>query len=338
MRFSNVSIAAVAHVDAPIRVTSDELEAPLAATYARLGMPARLIEPLTGVRARRWWNPGMQPSDGAALAGEKLFSDSGLDRARVGVLVNTSVCRDWVEPSTACFVHHKLALSEDCINFDVANACLGFLDGMQIVANLIERGEVDYGLVVDAESSRHVVEQTVARLSQPSCDAAMVKEQLATLTVGSGAAAMLLARSDLAPGGHRFLGAVSTAATQYNQLCRGQLDFGLTDTKSLLQHGVAIAQRTWERAQKTFGWTADSVDHFAMHQVSELHTQTLSSTLGFPLDKAFLVYPELGNVGPASVPMVLSKASCAERYAPGDRVILAGIGSGLNCTAAAVLW
>ena len=71
------------------------------------------------------------------------------------------MCRDWVEPSTACFVHHKLGLSEDCLNFDVANACLGFLDGMQIVANLVERGEVDYGLVVDAESSRHVVEQTV---------------------------------------------------------------------------------------------------------------------------------------------------------------------------------
>lgn len=338
MRFSNVSIAAVTHVDAPIRITSDELEAPLASTYARLGMPTRLLEPLTGVRARRWWPPSTQPSDGAALAGNKLLDESGIDRGRVGILVNTSVCRDWVEPSTACFVHHKLGLSEDCLNFDVANACLGFLDGMQIVANLVERGEVDYGLVVDAESSRHVVEQTLERLRQPSCDGVMMKEQLATLTVGSGAAAMLLARSDLAPQGHRFLGAVSTAATQHNQLCRGQLEFGITDTKSLLQYGVAVAQRTWQRAQEAFGWTINSVDHFAMHQVSELHTQTLASTIGFPLDKAFLVYPELGNVGPASIPIVLSKASLAERYAPGDRIVLAGIGSGLNCTAAAVVW
>ena len=338
MRFDKVCIVGVAHVDAPCRVSSDELEAPLAASYARLGMPPRLLEPLTGVRARRFWNPGTQPSDGAALAGQKLIDELGLDPARIGVLVNTSVCRDYVEPSVACFVHHKLGLSENCINFDVANACLGFLDGMQIVANLIERGEVEYGLVVDAESSRHVVEATVERLRQPSCDAIMMKEQLATLTVGSGAAAMLLGSTALVPNGHRFLGAVSIAATQHNQLCRGQLDIGLTDTKSLLQHGVGVAQRTWQRAQAAFGWTADTVDHFALHQVSELHTQTLAESLAFDLDKAFLIYPELGNVGPASLPIVLSKAAEAERMVSNDRVILAGIGSGLNCTAAAVLW
>ncbi len=338
MRFEQTSIVGVAHVDAPHRIATDELEAPLATTYARLGMPQRLIEPLTGVRARRWWDRDTKPSDGAALAGRKVLDESGVDPRRIGVLVNTSVCRDWVEPSTACFVHHKLGLSEDCINFDVANACLGFLDGMQLVANLIERGEVEYGLVVDCESSRDVVEATVERLSRSSCDEGMLKAQLATLTVGSGAAAMLLGRTSLAPSGHRFLGAVSLAATQHNQLCRGQLEVGLTDTKNLLAHGVGVAQRTWQRAQQAFGWTADNVECFALHQVSALHTETLASTLGFSLDKAFLIYPELGNVGPASLPIVLSKAAEAERLSPNDRVVLAGIGSGLNCTAAAVLW
>ena len=80
------------------------------------------------------------------------------------------------------------------------------------------------------------------------------------------------------------------------------------------------------------------VDLFALHQVSELHTQELARILGVSLNKAHLIYPELGNVGPASVPMVLSKAQEAEKLSSGDRVILAGIGSGLNCTAAAVAW
>ena len=338
MRFENVSIVSVAHVDAPHRVTSAEIEADLAPTLDRLGMPRNVLESLTGVRARRFWDRGMLPSQAATLAAEKAIAKCNLDRAKIGILINTSVCRDYVEPSVACFVHHNLGLGAGCMNFDLANACLGFLDGMQVVGNMIERGQVDYGLVVDGEGSRFVVEETLERLRAPTCDLDMFREQFATLTVGSGAAAMVLAHSRVAPGGHAFLGGVSEAATQHNRLCRGQLGFGITDSQSLLNHGVEIAKKTWDKAQLAFGWSASDVDSFALHQVSEAHTHTLARVLGFDLSKAFLIYPELGNIGPASVPIVLSKSEEAERLHAGDRVVLAGIGSGLNATAAAVIW
>jgi len=338
VHFENVSIVGLAHVDAPHRISSEEIDAALAETYARLGLPARLLESLTGVRARRFWDPTTQPSDAATLAARQVIARTGIDAGRLGILVNTSVCRDYVEPSVACIVHGNLGLPERCLNFDVANACLGFLDGMSIVGNMIERGQVDYGLIVDAESSRHVVERTIERLRAPNCDQQMLRDQMATLTVGSGAAAMMLAHTRLAPGAHRFVGGMSLAATQHNQLCRGQLEVGITDTKNLLLHGVALAARTWTGAQAALGWPADTIDLFALHQVSELHTLELARTLGFDLAKAFLIYPELGNVGPASVPIALSKACEAERIAAGDRVILGGIGSGLNCTAAGVTW
>ncbi len=338
MKFENVAIVGVAHVDAPHRVTTAELEAPLAETYARMGLPQRFLEPLTGVRARRFWDVGTMPSDAAALAAEKVIAQSNVNRNRIGFLVNTSVSRDYLEPSVACFVHHKLQLSETCHNFDIANACLGFLDGMQVVGNLIERGQIDYGLVVDGESSRNVVERTVDRLRQASCDERTLREQLATLTVGSGAAAMLLSHARLAPNGHRFVGAVSLADTQHNQLCRGQPDFGLTDAKRLLEHGVALAHRTWARAQTELTVTSESIDLLAMHQVSASNTQELARALKLDLFKAPLIYPELGNVGPASIPIVLSRAVESDRLAHGDRVILAGIGSGLNCSAALVNW
>ena len=338
MRFDSVNILGVAHVDAPHRIATEEIDRAMAETYGRLGVPPRLLESLTGVRARRFWDVGTQPSDGATLAGRKVLADAGVAAGQVGAMINTSVCRDWVEPSTACSVHSNLGLPETCINFDIANACLGFLDGMTVVANMIERGQIDYGLVVDCESSRYVVEQTLDRLRGPACDHQMLKDQLATLTVGSGAAAMVLASSRVAPQGHKFLGTVSLADTQHNHLCRGQLDVGITDTRSLLINGLQLAARTWKRTQSEFGFGAAMVDLFAIHQVSELHTQELARTLGISLDKTHLIYPDLGNVGPASVPMVLSKAQDAERLSPGDRVALAGIGSGLNCTAGVVLW
>ncbi len=52
---------------------------------------------------------------------------------------------------------------------------------------------------------------------------------------------MVLARSDLAPEGHPFLGGVSLAATQHRNLCRGQVDRMETDASSLLVAGLQLS-------------------------------------------------------------------------------------------------
>ena len=164
MQYENVSILSLAHIDAPHRIKSSELSGQFAQTLERLGMPIEVLEYASGIEARRYWDQGVQPSEVAALAGEKALRDAGIDRARIGIIVNTSVCRDFIEPSTACLVHHRLGLSAECLNFDLGNACLGFLSGMQVVSNMIERGQLDYGLIVDGESARFVQEATIARL------------------------------------------------------------------------------------------------------------------------------------------------------------------------------
>ena len=51
-------------------------------------------------------------------------------------------CRDY-EPSTASIVHHKLGMSSACKNFDLGNACLAFLNAMDLVGGMIERGEIE---------------------------------------------------------------------------------------------------------------------------------------------------------------------------------------------------
>ena len=80
MRFSNVAIASVASVDAPCRVSSAELEERLSPTMSRLGLPRGLLEGLSGIVARRMWEPGTQPSDAAALAAERAIELAGVDR------------------------------------------------------------------------------------------------------------------------------------------------------------------------------------------------------------------------------------------------------------------
>ena len=92
------------------------------------------------------------------------------------------------------------------------------------------------------------------------------------------------------------------------------------------------------QAVEELGWSLDVLDHAVMHQVSKVHTEAIARALEIPLDRVPVIYPEHGNVGPASVPMTLASAAADGRVKKGDRVALLGIGSGLNCAMAEVVW
>jgi 3-oxoacyl-[acyl-carrier-protein] synthase-3 len=338
MLFQHVAIAGLAHVDAPRRLSSDEINARLKPTLDRLGIKTDVLKDVAGINARRLWDEGMLASDAATLAGVKALADAGIDPDKVGLLVNTSVSRDYLEPSTASIVSGNLGLPDTCQNFDVANACLAFLNGMDIASRMIERGEIDYALVVDGETADLAYEKTVERLLRAETTEEEFKNELATLTLGSGAAAMVLARAELAPGAPRYKGGVTRAATQWNKLCRGNLDRMVTDTRMLLIEGLKLATKTWIAAKQALGWVADEMDEFVIHQVSQVHTAAFVKAFGINPKKVLTIFNEHGNIGPASVPIVLSKLREMGRLKKGSRVALLGIGSGLNCSMVEVVW
>ena len=107
------------------------------------------------------------------------------------------------------------------------------------------------------------------RLKRPETDEATFRREFASLTTGSGAVAMILARADLAPDGHRFRGTFTRAATEHNRLCLGQVDRGVTDTKGLLMAGIELSQRTWSLAQQVLGFSEADVE--GLHAAGELH-------------------------------------------------------------------
>ncbi len=338
MEFQNVSVMSIAHSVPPHRVSSAWIDEQLSKTMMRLGVHKGLLEQLSGIVARRFWDEGVQPSDVAAEAARKALDQAGIAADQIGLLINTSVCRDWIEPSTACIVAGKLGVSSDCISYDLGNACLAFMNGMDTAAQMIEAGTLEYALIVNGEGSRHVIAETMKRMASEGCTAEAFRAEFAALTLGSGAAAMVLSRSDLAPNGHRYLRSVSQAATEWNHLCRGTTEQMFTDTRTLLVEGLKLARQTWDRARQLFGWTAERFDQFVLHQVSQVHTDQLCATLGIDTERCYKIYPEWGNVGPAGVPLTLSMALEAGQIKRGDRVALLGIGSGLNCSMSELIW
>ena len=213
MLFKNVSIAGLAHIDAPHTLTSDEINARLQPTLDRLGIKTDVLNDIAGVHSRRLWDADVQASDAATLAARKALLDAGIGADKIGLVVNTSVSRDYLEPSTASIVCGNLGVGDECQTFDVANACLAFINGMDIASRMIERGDIEYALIVNGESSNEITDRTIGRLLRPDSTAEQFRNEFASLTLGSGAAAMVMGRSELLPNGHRYKGSVTRAAT-----------------------------------------------------------------------------------------------------------------------------
>jgi 3-oxoacyl-[acyl-carrier-protein] synthase III len=333
--FRNTSILEVSSADASRVITSDWLDEQLADTYKRVGLRPGMLEKLVGIRERRWWPDGVGFVDGAAMAGAKAISGSGIDPADIGLMVNTSVSRAHLEPATAVAVHDALGLPSSCQNFDVTNACLGFVNGMELAASMIEAGFVDYALVVDGEDARTVQQTTLDRLRGDDVTARDVMSQFATFTLGSGAAAMVLGRADRHPEGHRMVAAASRAGTEHHGLCIGDNDFMYTDLKGLLEAGLTLSENLWSEAGEQFDWSA-GMDRYIIHQVSQVHTDALCARLGIDPTLVPRTFPDRGNIGPVSLPFTLAVEAASLDV--GERVLLMGIGSGLNASILEIAW
>jgi 3-oxoacyl-[acyl-carrier-protein] synthase-3 len=116
------------------------------------------------------------------------------------------------------------------------------------------------------------------------------------------------------------------------------MDRMVTDTRTLLVEGLKLAAKTFQAARAALGWVSGEMDEFVVHQISKVHTAAFVDLLGIDPKKVLTVFPELGNIGPASVPIALSKLAELGRLKKGSRIALMGIGSGLNCSMAEVEW
>lgn len=347
-RFTKVCLEALGYALPETRVTSAELERELAPVYERFGLHEGRLELMTGIRERRLWDEGTLPSDASTEAGRRALRNANTSPDEIECLLHTSVSRDCLEPATACVVHHNLKLSPRALVYDISNACLGFLNGVVSLGNMIELGQVKRGLVVAGESSRQLVRTTVSQLLKAkNLSRRDLKVALTSLTIGSGAAALVMAHEAVATTKHFLLGGVVRAATQHNALCRGSEDTGFkhdspmsmcTDAESLLDSGCQLAAETWSDFTRLLGWSAGALDRIFCHQVGSTHRDRILQALGLDPKKDFSTFETLGNVGSASLPLTMAMGVERDPPAAGANIGLLGIGSGLSSVMLGVQW
>jgi len=347
MKYSRVYIESVGYELAPIVVTSTELENRLKPMYDTLHISPGQLEALTGIRERRWWKPKTPISEGAIAAAKKALRERNISPEEIGAVVYAGVCREHFEPATACQVAAALGIQGNVAVYDTSNACLGILNGVLDIANRIELGQIRAGLVVACESSREINEIMIQQmLDNPTME--NFTESLATLTGGSGAAAVLLTDGSFTPTRRpRLLGGINLAAPQHHTLCRwgvntddpkNHVPYMQTDAVSVMKHGVELGKRTWDTFLKELSLTSDRIDKVICHQVGEAHQRLILQAIGIDPEKDFTTYEFLGNMGTVSLPVTAAIAKERDALLPGDIVGFLGIGSGLNCLMLGIQW
>ena len=343
MKYSHVYLNNFGYQLPPNVVSSDDLEARLAPVYERLKLPVGRLQLMSGIKERRFWDAGTKPSDGAVMAGKKALDNAQCLAGDIDCLIFTSVCRDMMEPATASFVHASLGLSERCLVFDISNACLGFLNGMIMMANMIELGQIKIGLIVSGETAEELVESTInAILRDETLTRKSIKPSFASFTIGSGAVALVMSGSDCLQKTARLAGGVFRTDTSSNDLCKGGTEVGgllmATDSEKLLQKGVATAHLAWLDFLNEMAWPIESMNRFFCHQVGSAHAKLLFETLNLDISKNFQTLDSLGNIGSVSAPITLAMGIEQGAFVQGQRATILGIGSGINCLILGLEW
>jgi 3-oxoacyl-[acyl-carrier-protein] synthase-3 len=348
MHYAHVCLESFGYVLPEEVVTSDEIEQRLEPLYRRLRLPEGRLELMTGIRERRFWTRGTLPSTISVESAEAALQAAAFDRGLVGALIHGSVCRDFLEPATASGVHHRLGLPGPCLVYDVSNACLGLLNGMVQVANMIELGQIRAGLVVGTEGGRELVENTIRSLNaDTSLTREQVKRAVASLTIGSASCAVLLVDRRLSQTGNRLTVAVARAQTEGHALCQSGRDEAVaggmqplmqTDSERLMRDGVATGAAAFTDFLQQTGWSREDVHKTFCHQVGHAHRKLLLETLGLPPEIDYTTLSWLGNTGSAALPITMALGCQEDHVKAGEHVGLLGIGSGINCLMLAVHW
>ena len=348
MHYNNVFVESLGYTLPEQVLSTVDLEKRLDPIYQRLSLPAGRLELMTGITERRFWKQGTLPGDKSIESGQQAIAAANFDSGKIGMLIHGSVCRDHLEPATACRVHHALELRSECNVYDVSNACLGQLNGIILAANAIELGQIDAALIVGTEDSRPLVENTIESLNcGEHWTRKTIKMAVASLTIGSASSAILLTNEANSSSGNRLCTATAHANTKHHTLCQSGKDeaigdnmkpFMHTDSEALMARGIETGVTTFARFLKEANWTLSDIDKTVCHQVGSGHRKLMLESLGLPTETDSTTFQWLGNTGSAALPVTWAIAAKENRIESGDKLALLGIGSGINCIMLGVQW
>ncbi|MBT8226293.1 MAG: ketoacyl-ACP synthase III [Dactylosporangium sp.] len=311
-------------------VTNAELASRLQTTDA-------WIRERIGIETRHFAAPDEWSSDLGARALLDACDQAGLDVHSIDLVICGTYTPDHMLPDTAAAIMSKIGI-DGTPGFDVnSGGCPGGVFALDVGAKYVASGDYPRTAVVLADVGSKLFDpedRTVGVIFGDAAACFLLEQTASGSCVGSA-----LLRSK--PSHYRSAYGARESRTDVNGR-RKRSGFG---DNFLDMRGRDI----WDFVENTIpgfiiefldkaGLTPDDVDFFALHQANDNLVRLILRALHQPLTKTVTNIQRIGNTSGASVPLVLREAADSGRLRPGDLVLLAAFGGGLNYGATLIRW
>ncbi|MFH1496758.1 MAG: beta-ketoacyl-ACP synthase 3 [Verrucomicrobiota bacterium] len=325
-----VCIAGVGYaVPKNVRPTSEILKAFPGRTEAEMVK-------LTGIKERRYADPGESATSLAATAVNHALRQAGIAADEIDGIVLATIIPDQPVPSMASALA-KLLGCPKALAFDLNAACSGWLYALEVGRAFIRGGTAKKVIVVTAE--------LLSRITNPN-------DHETAFLFGDGAGAAILTD---APGGHRLHRmALSGDASVFEAIQRpggganrllpcadgsDLKDFYLQmDGGAVFKSAVIAFANEIENAMRRHGLTPDDISWIVPHQANERILKAVGKRVGIPFEKFVVTIAKYGNTSGASVSMALGWAAEEGIFKPGDKIIFCSVGAGLTFAGGLLVW
>ena len=280
----------------------------------------------TGIRSRYIAGDGETTATLATDAARRALDHAGIDASEVDLIVLATATPDQTFPATATKVQTALGI-RDCVAFDVAAVCSGFLYALTVADSMIRSGGATTALVIGAETFSRILDW---------------EDRATCVLFGDGAGAMVLRASDDPDRG--ILATKLHADGRYNDLL--YVDGGPSTTQTVgklrmkgrevFRHAVTNLAAVLGEVLAAAGLTTADIDWVVPHQANARIHDATARKLCLSPDKVVVTVDRHANTSAASVPLAFDVAVKDGRIKRGDLVVLEAMGGGFTWGAAAV--
>jgi 3-oxoacyl-[acyl-carrier-protein] synthase III len=286
----------------------------------------------SGIKVRHVAEPGTTTYSLAHGAAVKAMEAAGISAADLDTIICATSSPDAPFPSVACRVQEKLGVP-GAAAFDLLAACTGFVYGLSIADSFVATSRAETVLVIGAEVLTRMVDFT---------------DRSTSVLFGDGAGAAIV-RPAQKGGGFRSW-CLGSDGRGYAQITTGSdIERGpyaaheaapviTIKGPDVFKFATDIFIRQAEAVARTAGLTMNDIDLWVPHQANRRIIEAAARRIGLPMERVMVNIDWFGNTSTATIPLALKDALAQDRIKPGDRILLAGFGSGLTWGACLLEW
>ncbi len=279
----------------------------------------------TGIRFRHIAEPDETTATLGAAAAQQAMAAAGLEPSDIGLIILATATPDNTFPASATKVQALIG-APDCIAFDVAAVCSGFLYAVSVADAMLRTGAAKHALVIGSETFSRILDW---------------EDRTTCVLFGDGAGAVVLSAKDV-DDDQGILATRLHAEGKYSGML--YVDGGPSTTgtvghvrmqgREVFRHAVTNLASVLGEVMADVGLSPDQIDWVVPHQANKRIIDATAKKLGLPSERVVLTVDQHANTSAASVPLALDLAVRDGRIKRGDLVVLEAMGGGFTWGAA----